>query len=105
MGLTQPGVNRLIRAGYVLLGLIAFYTTANEKLQAWEVPEGTRAPAAAGRVHSDMERGFIRADVAAYQDVLAAGGIAGLRETGRMRTEGREYAVQDGDVIRFLFNA
>lgn len=104
LGLTQPGVNRLIRAGYALLGLIAFYTTANEKLQAWEVPEGTRAPAAAGRVHSDMERGFIRADVAAYEDVLAAGGIAGLRETGRMRTEGREYAVQDGDVIRFLFN-
>ena len=105
MGLAQPGVIRLIRAGYALLGLIAFYTTANERLQAWELPEGTRAPAAAGRVHSDMERGFIRADVAAYRDVLAAGGIAGLREAGRMRTEGREYAVQDGDVIRFLFNA
>ena len=104
MELSQPGVNRLIRAGYALLGLITFYTTANEKLQAWEVLEGTRAPAAAGRIHSDMEHGFIRAEVAAYPDVLAAGSIAGLRETGRMRAEGRHYAVQDGDVIRFLFN-
>jgi GTP-binding protein YchF len=104
MGLSQPGVNRLIRAGYDLLGLITFYTTANEKLQAWEVLEGTRAPAAAGRIHSDMERGFIKAEVAAYQDVLAVGSISGLRESGRMRAEGRQYAVQDGDVIRFLFN-
>jgi GTP-binding protein YchF len=104
MGLKQPGVNRLIRAGYALLGLITFYTTANDKLQAWEVLEGMRAPDAAGRIHSDIERGFIRAEVAAYQDVLAAGSIAGLRETGRMRAEGRHYAVQDGDVIRFLFN-
>lgn len=104
MGLNQPGVSRLIRAGYALLGLITFYTTANEKLQAWEVREGTRAAAAAGRIHSDMERGFIRAEVAAYQDVLAAGGIASLRETGRVRAEGGHYAVQDGDVIRFLFN-
>ncbi len=104
MGLNQPGVNRLIRAGYALLGLISFYTTANEKLQAWEVLEGTRAPAAAGRIHSDMEHGFIRAEVAAYRDVLAAGSIAGLRETGRIRAEGRQYPIRAGDVVRFLFN-
>ena len=102
--LGQPGVDRLIRAGYALLGLITFYTTANDKLQAWEVREGTRAAAAAGRIHSDMERGFIKAEVAAYKDVLAAGSIAGLRETGSVRAEGGQYQVQDGDVIRFLFN-
>ena len=104
MGMDEPGVSRLIRAGYALLGLITFYTTANEKLQAWEVREGARAAAAAGRIHSDMERGFIRAEVAACRDVLAAGSIAGLRETGKLRAEGRQYAVQDGDVIRFLFS-
>ena len=104
MGLNQPGVSRLIRAGYALLGRITFYTTANEKLQAWEVREGTGAAAAAGRIHSDMGRGFIRAEVAACQDVLAAGSIATLRETGRVRAEGGHYAVRDGDVIRFLFN-
>ena len=105
LGVEETGIDRLIRAGYGLLGLITFYTTANRLLQAWQLRAGSTAPAAAGHVHSDMEEGFIRAEVARSEDLTAGRGIEVLREAGRLQVEGRDYAVQDGDVIRFLFNA
>lgn len=105
MGVTQTGIERLILAGYRLLDLITFYTVANEKLQAWQLPRGTNAAGAAGRIHSDMEKGFIRAEVAEAAEVIAAGSLAHLRESGRLRTEGRDYQVADGDVVHFLFRA
>ena len=104
MGLGESGVHRLLRASRDLLGLITFYTLANDKLQAWQVPEGTKAPAAAGRIHSDMEAGFIRAEVTSLADLeSAAGDATRLREAGRLRPEGRDHVVGDGEVITFLF--
>ncbi len=104
-GLESTGIARLILSAHRLLELISFYTTANEKLQAWQVTSGSSAPQAAGRIHSDMENGFIRAEVASYEHILQARGMETLRESGRLRVEGRDYVVQDGDVIRFLFKA
>ena len=104
MGLRETGVDRLLRAARDLLGLITFYTLANDKLQAWQVPAGTKAPAAAGRIHSDMEAGFIRAEVTTLADLASADGdTSRLREGGRLRSEGRDHAVGDGEVITFLF--
>jgi hypothetical protein len=103
--LEDTGVNRLIQAGYRLLGLISFYTAANRKLQAWQLPEGTAVSTAAGRIHTDMERGFIRAEVMSADGLLREGSAERLRETGRLRTEGRDYVVKDGDVVHFLFRA
>jgi GTP-binding protein YchF len=103
LGLEQTGIHRLVLAGYRLLELITFYTLANDKLQAWQLPRGTLAPQAAGRIHSDMEKGFIRAELASCQDLLAGGNLARLRQQGRLRIEGKEYAIQDGDVVTFLF--
>lgn len=103
LGLEQTGIERLILAGYRLLDLITFYTIANDKLQAWQLPRGATALKAAGRIHSDMERGFIRAEIAAAAEVIGTGNLARLREDGRLRTEGRDYLVQDGDVVHFLF--
>lgn len=104
MGITDSGVDRLVQTAYGLLNLITFYTVANDKLQAWQLPRGTTAPEAAGRIHTDMETGFIRAEVASADDLEAAGGqVARLREAGRLRAEGRDYAIQDGDVVTFLF--
>ena len=88
-----------------MLDLITFYTMANDKLQAWQLPRDTRAIKAAGRIHSDMERGFIRAEVAIAPEVIGAGSLAKLRDEGRLRTEGRDYVVQDGDVVHFLFRS
>jgi ribosome-binding ATPase len=105
LGLTEPGLNRLIRAGYKLLGLITFFTAGPKEARAWTVPRGSRAPQAAGVIHSDFEKGFIRAEVIAYDDYVAAGGEAGARETGKFRLEGKDYVVQDGDVMHFRFNA
>jgi len=105
LGVEQAGVEKLIIACYRLLDLITFYTLANEKLQAWQLPQGAGAAKAAGRIHSDMEKGFIRAEVATAEEVIAAQGLIRLREEGRLRTEGREYTVQDGDVVHFLFRA
>ena len=104
MGLRESGVDRLLRGSRDLLGLITFYTLANDKLQAWQVPAGTRAPEAAGRIHSDMEAGFIRAEVTTLADLEpAAGDLATLREGGRLRVEGRDHLVGDGEVVTFLF--
>lgn len=104
MGMDEPGLNRLIRAGYQLLDLITFFTVGEKETKAWTVPRGTRAPGAAGRIHSDFERGFIRAEVIAYEDYIACGSESRAREKGLMRSEGRDYVVRDGDCILFRFN-
>ncbi|MBT3344815.1 MAG: redox-regulated ATPase YchF [Gemmatimonadetes bacterium] len=104
LGLAASGVERLIHGAYALLDLITFYTLANDKLQAWQLPRGTHAPQAGGRIHTDMEAGFIRAEVASVADVVEVEGHwPSLRERGKLRTEGRDYEVADGDVVTFLF--
>lgn len=105
LGLSETGLNRLILASYDLLDLITFYTLANGKLQAWQLVEGIAAPQAAGKIHTDMEKGFIRAEVAAYEDLVNEGTYDKLRGAGKLHTEGRDYVVKDGDVIEFLFKA
>ena len=104
MGLAESGLDRLIRMGYELLGLITYFTAGKKEVRAWTIPTGTKAPQAAGVIHSDFEKGFIRAEVIAYKDYLAAGGETGAKEKGLMRLEGKEYVVQDGDVMHFRFN-
>ena len=103
--LQEPGLDRLIRAGYDLLGLRTFFTVGPKEARAWTIPAGTRAPQAAGVIHGDFERGFIRAETIAYDDFIACGGEQGAKEAGRMRAEGKTYVVADGDVMHFLFNA
>jgi GTP-binding protein YchF len=103
-GIAEPGLDRLIRAGYVLLDLVTFFTAGPKQASAWTVPRGTRAAQAAGVIHTDFERGFIRAETIAYDDYVALGGEAGARDAGKMRLEGKEYVVQDGDVMHFRFN-
>ncbi len=104
MGLVEPGLNRLIRAGYELLGLQTYFTAGVKEVRAWTIRKGDTAPQAAGVIHTDFERGFIRAQVIAFEDFIALGGEAKAKEAGKMRAEGKEYIVQDGDVINFLFN-
>ncbi len=103
LGLSEPGLNKLIREGYLLLGLITFFTIGPKEARAWTVPAGTKAPKAAGAIHTDFEKGFIRAETIAYEDYVAGGGEAGAREAGKMRLEGKEYEVKDGDVLHFRF--
>ncbi len=103
-GLTEAGVDRTIKLSYELLGLITFFTTASEEVKAWSIAGGTIALKASGKIHSDMERGFIRAEVISYNDLMKAGSIAEARKHGLLRLEGKNYVVQDGDVITFLFN-
>ena len=104
MGLEEPGLNRLIRAGYALLGLQTYFTAGPKETRAWTIPAGTLAPQAAGVIHGDFERGFIRAETIACDDFLSLGGEAAAREAGRLRAEGKAYEVRDGDVLKFLFN-
>lgn len=104
LGLTQTGLNRIIKAGYTLLGLETFFTCGPKEVHAWTMKKGTSAPAAAGIIHSDFERGFIRAEVVSYDDYVAFNGEAGARENGKLRQEGKSYIMQDGDVVHFLFN-
>ena len=104
LGLEEPCLDRVIRAGHRLLGLHDFFTVGPKETRAWTVPRGATALEAAGVIHTDFERGFIRAEVVAYEDFVACGGEQGAREAGRWRLEGRDYVVQDGDVIRFRFN-
>lgn len=104
MGLDSLGLEKLIKAGYDLLGLISFYTTVGVELRAWTVKRGTKAPQAAGEVHTDMERGFIKAEVIPFEDFVAAGSESAAREKGLMSSEGKDYVVRDGDVIQFRFN-
>ncbi|HLY06022.1 MAG TPA: redox-regulated ATPase YchF [Rhizomicrobium sp.] len=103
LGLEEPGLDRLIRAGYALLGLITFFTAGPKETRAWTVKRGAKAPEAAGVIHTDFEKGFIRAETIAYDDYVHFMGEAGARDAGRMRLEGREYAVHDGDVMHFRF--
>jgi len=103
IGLTTPGLDRLIRAGYRLLDLVTYFTAGPKQAAAWTVPRGTRAPQAAGVIHTDFERGFIRAETIAYDDYVSFGGEAGAREAGKMRLEGKDYVVADGDVMHFRF--
>ncbi|MEN9984674.1 MAG: hypothetical protein RI925_176 [Pseudomonadota bacterium] len=104
LGLEEPGLNRLIRAGYELLGLQTYFTAGVKEVRAWTIHKGDTAPQAAGVIHTDFERGFIRAQTIAYADFIACGGEAKAKEAGKMRSEGKEYVVQDGDVMNFLFN-
>jgi GTP-binding protein YchF len=104
LGLDEPGLNRVVRAGYRLLGLETYFTAGPKEVRAWTIPKSAKAPQAAGVIHSDFERGFIRAEVIAYQDFIACKGEQGAKEAGKMRSEGKEYVVKDGDVIHFRFN-
>jgi ribosome-binding ATPase YchF (GTP1/OBG family) len=103
LGLHETGLNRMIHAAYALLGLITFYTAGPKEARAWTVHKGAKAPEAAGEIHTDFERGFIRAETIAYDDYVALGGEAGAREAGRLRLEGKDYVVADGDVMHFRF--
>ena len=104
LGLTETGLSQIIRAGYDLLHLITFFTAGPKEARAWTVEKGAKAPEAAGAIHTDFERGFIRAETIAYDDFVACGGEAGAKEAGKMRAEGKDYVVQDGDVMLFRFN-
>ena len=104
LGLAEPGLARLAREAYRLLGLQSFFTAGEMEVKAWTVPIGAKAPQAAGVIHSDFERGFIKAETASYDDYVAYGGEAGCRAAGRLRQEGKDYVVQDGDVMHFKFN-
>jgi ribosome-binding ATPase len=104
LGLTETGLARVIRAGYALLDLLTFFTVGPKEARAWTVPVGAKAPQAAGAIHSDFERGFIRAETIAYEDYVKFNGEAGAREAGKLRSEGKDYVVQDGDVMLFRFN-
>ncbi|MCG7974575.1 MAG: redox-regulated ATPase YchF [Candidatus Thiodiazotropha taylori] len=104
MGLDEPGLNRVVRAGYQLLGLETYFTAGEKEVRAWTIPAEATAPQAAGVIHTDFERGFIRAEVIAYDDFVACKGEQGAREAGKLRSEGKEYVVSDGDVIHFRFN-
>jgi GTP-binding protein YchF len=105
LGLEQPGLDRLIRAGYDLLGLRTYFTVGPKEARAWTIPAGALAPQAAGVIHGDFERGFIRAETISYDDYVALGGEQAAKESGKMRVEGKAYEVKDGDVLHFLFNA
>ncbi|MEJ2529693.1 MAG: redox-regulated ATPase YchF [Gammaproteobacteria bacterium] len=104
LGLEEPGLNRVVRAGYKLLGLETYFTAGVKEVRAWTIPAGATAPQAAGVIHTDFERGFIRAEVVAYADFIAHGGEQGAKEAGKLRVEGKDYIVKDGDVVHFRFN-
>ncbi len=104
MGMEEPGLNRVIRAGYALLGLQTYFTAGVKEVRAWTIPIGATAPQAAGKIHTDFEKGFIRAEVIAYDDFIACNGEQGAKDAGKWRLEGKEYVVHDGDVIHFRFN-
>ena len=104
MGLDEPGLNRVIRAGYALLGMQTYFTAGVKEVRAWQVPRGATAPQAAAVIHTDFEKGFIRAETIAYDDFIRYRGESGARDAGRLRLEGKEYRVQEGDVLHFRFN-
>ena len=104
MGLSESGLDRLIKAGYSLLGLISYLTAGPKEVRAWTIKNGTKAPQAAGKIHSDFERGFIRAEVISYDDLIACGSMTSAKEKGLVRSEGKEYVMRDGDIVLFRFN-
>jgi ribosome-binding ATPase YchF (GTP1/OBG family) len=103
LGLDESGLDRVIRASYELLGYMSFFTVGDDECRAWSIPRQTVAPEAAGEIHSDIQRGFIRAEVVAYDAFIARGSMHAAREHGELRLEGKEYVVQDGDIINFRF--
>jgi ribosome-binding ATPase YchF (GTP1/OBG family) len=104
LGIEEPGLTRMIRLSSATLGLISFFTVGPDEVRAWTVRDGALAPEAAGAIHSDLERGFIRAEVIAYDDLIRAGTMAKAREMGLLRTEGRDYKVRDGDIVNIRFS-
>ena len=104
MGLTEPGLNRVIRAGYELLNLQTYFTAGEKEVRAWTVKKGATAPQAAGVIHTDFEKGFIRAEITAYEDFVEHNGEKGAKEAGKLTVQGKEYIMQDGDVTHFRFN-
>lgn len=104
LGLEESGLDRLVKAGYSLLGLISYLTAGPKEVRAWTIEDGTKAPQAAGKIHSDFEKGFIRAEVIAFDDLVACGSVAAAKEKGLMRSEGKDYVIKDGDVVLFRFN-
>ena len=104
MGIGRSGLDRLVVLGYKLLGLISFLTAGPKEVRAWTIENGTKAPQAAGKIHSDFERGFIRAEIIAYEDLIREGSEKACREKGLMRSEGKDYVMKDGDVTLFRFN-
>ena len=104
LGLEEPGLNRVIRGAYQLLGLYTYFTAGEKEVRAWTVRAGSTAPQAAGVIHTDFERGFIRAEVIAYDDFITCKGESGAKEAGKLRLEGKEYVVHEGDVMHFRFN-
>jgi ribosome-binding ATPase YchF (GTP1/OBG family) len=104
MGISEPGLYRLIRESYSLLGLISFLTAGPKEVRAWTIRKGTKAPGAAGKIHSDFERGFIRAEIVSYDDLVRCGSMNAAKEAGLVRSEGKDYVMQDGDVTLFRFN-
>jgi hypothetical protein len=104
LGMKEPGLNRVIRAGYSLLGLQTYFTAGVKEVRAWTIPVGASAPQAAGKIHTDFEKGFIRAEIVGYDDYIAGNGEQGAKDSGKWRLEGKDYIVKDGDVIHFRFN-
>ena len=104
LNLEESGLDRLVKKSYKLLGLISYLTAGPKEVRAWTIKRGTKAPQAAGKIHSDFERGFIRAEVVAFNDLLSCGSMAAAKEKGLLRSEGKEYVMQDGDVVVFRFN-
>ena len=104
LGLKESGLDKLVKASYHLLGLISFLTSGEDETRAWTIKIGTKAPQAAGKIHSDFERGFIRAEIVSYDDLVACGSKAAARDKGLVRLEGKDYVMQDGDVVEFRFN-
>ncbi|HPU58698.1 MAG TPA: DUF933 domain-containing protein, partial [Candidatus Avimonas sp.] len=104
LGIESSGLDRLIKASYRLLGLISYLTAGPEEVRAWTIKNGTKAPQAAGKIHSDFERGFIRAEVIAFDDLMKAGSMAAAKDKGLVRSEGKDYVVKDGDIVLFRFN-
>jgi ribosome-binding ATPase YchF (GTP1/OBG family) len=104
LGIAESGLDRVIHRSFELLGLIPFFTVGPDECRAWTIRRGATAVEAAGEIHSDIQRGFIRAEVAGYDDLISAGGLTEARKLGKLRREGKDYIVQDGDVINFLFN-
>lgn len=104
LGVSQSGLDRLVTASYTLLGLISYLTSGEDECRAWTITKGTKAPQAAGKIHTDFERGFIRGEIVSFQDLMECGTMLAAKEKGLVRSEGKEYVVQDGDIILFRFN-
>ena len=104
LGITESGLDRLIKASYSLLGLISYLTAGPKEVRAWTITKGTNAPQAAGKIHSDFERGFIRAEIVSFDDLMVCGTMNAAKEKGLIRSEGKEYVIADGDIVLFRFN-